>query len=97
MHKTQVYRIMLDKFEENQGSYLDLSPLNKLSAEDLGDSAFMLKLLREFLEIKILDFIEGPAKSDVNFFETCIQEDKDWRDCLKYASNSVRKARIPSD
>ena len=98
MHKNQVYRIMLDEFEETQGSYLDLSPLNKLSAEDLGDSTFMLKLLREFLEIEILDFIEEPAKSDVKFFETCIQENKGWnpgwRDCLKYASNSVRNDKL---
>ena len=69
MHRNQAFRIMLDRFEETQGSYLDTSPLTKLSVNDLGDSAFMLKLLREFLDIKILDFLEEPAKSDVNFFE----------------------------
>ena len=76
MHKNQAFRIMLDRFEESQGNFLDTSPLTKLSVDDLGNSAFMLKLLREFLEIEILDFIEEPAKSDMIFFETCIQEDR---------------------
>ena len=48
MHRNQAFRIMLDRFEETQGNYLDTSPLTKLSVNDLGDSAFMLKLLREF-------------------------------------------------
>ena len=97
MHKNQAFRIMLDRFEESQGNFLDTSPLTKLSVDDLGNSAFMLKLLREFLEIEILDFIEEPAKSDVIFFETCIQEDRHglgWKNCLKYASNSVKSDKL---
>ena len=92
MHKNQAFRIMLDKFEESQGSFLDTSPLTKLSVDDLGNSEFMLKLLREFLEIEILDFIEEPAKSDVIFFETCIR--LGWKNCLKYASNSVKNDKL---
>lgn len=98
MHRNQAFRIMLDRFEETQGNYLDTSPLTKLSVNDLGDSAFMLKLLREFLDIEILDFLEEPAKSDVNFFETCIQEDTHGggirENCLKYASNAVKKDKL---
>ena len=98
MHRNQAFRIMLDRFEETQGSYLDTSPLTKLSVNDLGDSAFILKLLREFLDIEILDFLEEPAKSDVNFFEICIQEDTHGlgirENCLKYASNAVKNDKL---
>ena len=94
MHRNQAFRIMLDRFEESQGNFLDTSPLTKLSVDDLGNSAFMLKLLREFLEIEILDFIEEPAKSDVIFFETCIQEAITGLSCLKYASNSVKNDKL---
>lgn len=69
MHKNQVYVMLSESFEENEGSYMDPTPLNNLHESDAGDAEFMGSLLTGFLgfEDSILEFLAEPAKSDVNF------------------------------
>lgn len=70
MHKNQVYAMLSESFEENQGSYMDPTALNNLSEIDAGDAEFMASLATEFcgFENSILEVLAEPAKSDVNFF-----------------------------
>ena len=49
MNKEQIYQLLEESFEEEQGSYLDTSPMNHLSKQDAGDPKFMLRLGSEFI------------------------------------------------
>lgn len=75
MHKDEVYDLLLESFEENEGSWMDSTVLNELSESDAGDAVFMGSLLTEFVgfEAEILSFLAEPAKSDVGFFEKFLE------------------------
>ena len=77
MNKEQIYQLLKESFDEEQGSYLDVSPMNDLSQQDAGDPEFMLKLLSEFVgfEDDILSYLQEPAKSDLDFIENCINSE----------------------
>jgi hypothetical protein len=95
MHKNQVYAMLSESFEENQGSYMDPTPLNSLSESDAGDAEFMGSLLTEFLgfEDQILEFLAEPAKSDINFFNKFLKSNTSSRykwNYLIYASDSIK-------
>jgi len=97
MNKEQIFELLDNSFNEEQGSYLDSSPLNHLSKQDAGDPKFMFQLVSEFIgfEEDILHYLEEPAKSDVDFLEKCIRDGKEdfsranWS-VLKYASEKIR-------
>lgn len=95
MHRNQVFALLLESFEDNQGSYMDPTPLASLLESDAGDSGFMESLLTEFVgfETEILEFLAEPAKSDVNFFKKFLEagtsRDPNWH-YLRYASDSIK-------
>ena len=95
MHKNQVYAMLSESFEENQGSYMDPTALNNLSEIDAGDAEFMASLATEFLgfEDSILEVLAEPAKSDVNFFNKLLEAPfsakPDWH-FLRYSSDSIK-------
>lgn len=96
MNKEQIYQLLKESFEEEQGSYLDTSPMNDLSKQDAGDPKFMLKLLREFVgfEDDIFFYLQEPAKSDIDFFENCINSHSKYSTTkwgyLRYASERIK-------
>ena len=96
MHKDKVFDSLLESFEENEGSWMDSTPLNDLSDTDAGDAEFMGSLLTELLgfEDEILSFLAEPAKSDVDFFEKFLQVDSshspNWG-YLRYASDTIKQ------
>ena len=96
MNKEQIYQLLEESFEEEQGSYLDTSPMNHLSKQDAGDPKFMLRLVSEFIgfEDDILCYLQEPAKSDIDFIENCIKfhtkySATNWR-LLRYASERIK-------
>ena len=74
MTKEQIFQLLEESFNEEQGNYLDTSSMDHLSQQDAGDPKFMLKLLSEFVgfEDDILFYLQEPAKSDIDFIENCI-------------------------
>lgn len=96
MHRNQVFALLSESFEDNQGSYMDPAPLTRLLECDAGNADFMGSLLTEFVgfEIEILEFLAEPAKSDVVFFEKLLQVDSSNRpnwSYLRYASDAIRE------
>lgn len=49
MQKDQIFNLLVESLNENQCSYLDLSPLEKLGEDDAGDVHFILSLVEQFL------------------------------------------------
>ena len=94
MNKEQIYQLLKESFDEEQGSYLDESPMNNLSQQDAGDPEFMLKLLSEFVgfEDDILSYLQEPAKSDIDFIENCINSESKYSTWgyLRYASEHIK-------
>ena len=96
MNKEQIYQLLEESFGEEQGSYLDTSPMNHLSKQDAGDPKFMLRLVREFIgfEDDILSYLEEPAKSDIDFIENCINCHSKYSTTkwgyLRYASERIK-------
>ena len=94
MNKEQVYQLLEESFEEEQGSYLDTSPMNHLSKQDAGDPKFMLKLVSEFVgfEDDVLSYLQEPAKSDIDFIENCINSESKYSTWgyLRYASEHIK-------
>ena len=96
MNKEQIYQFLKESFEEEQGSYLDTSPMNHLSKQDAGDPKFMLKLVSEFIgfEDDILCYLQEPAKSDIDFIENCINSQSKYSTTkwgyLRYASEHIK-------
>ena len=85
MNKEQIYQLLEESFEEEQGSYLDTSPMNHLSKQDAGDPEFMLRLVSEFIgfEDDILSYLQEPAKSDIDFIENCIKSNTKYSSYLR--------------
>ena len=54
MNKEQVYQLLEESFGNEQGSYLDTSPMNHLSKQDAGDPKFMLRLVVNSLDLKMI-------------------------------------------
>ena len=96
MNKEQIYQLLEESFGEEEGSYLDTSPMNHLSKQDAGDPKFMLRLVREFIgfEDDILSYLEEPAKSDIDFIENCINSHSKYSTTkwgyLRYASERIK-------
>ena len=93
MHRNQVFALLSESFDDNQGSYMDPTPLDSLLESDAGDTDFMGSLLIEFLgfETDILDFLAEPAKSDVDFFNKFLEvgsNNPNWN-YLRYASDAI--------
>ena len=96
MNKEQIYQLLKESFEEEEGSYLDTSPMDDLSKQDAGDPKFMLKLLSEFVgfEDDIFFYLQEPAKSDIDFIENCINFQSKYStikwEYLRYASERIK-------
>ena len=92
MNKEQIYQLLKESFDEEQGSYLDESPMNNLSQQDAGDPEFMLRLVREFIgfEDDILSYLQEPAKSNQEI-QNLIKDylETNW-DLVKYCHPSMR-------
>ena len=95
MTKEQIFQLLEESFNEEQGNYLDTSAMDHLSQQDAGDPKFMLKLLSEFkgFEDDILFYLEGNffSKHIINKFIKLKNDKPDIAMIIEWPSERFKK------